>query len=74
MEYDYLNSCNEHVIMRTGKSIDDWIIILDKFRALEKTRNQVIMYLHYRYHLRGYRAEALNSYYMSYKKRISKML
>lgn len=74
MDHDYGRASNEHVVRRTGKSIHDWIIILDKYRAVEKTRNQVIMFLHYRFLLPVYRAEALNRYYISYKRRSGKML
>ena len=73
MQHEYRAGSDKQILAQTGKSLNEWVNILDKFRAFEKPSSEVVIHLYFTYRLQRYKAKALTSYYYSYKKRSSRI-
>jgi Domain of unknown function (DUF4287) len=67
MKQDYWNVSNEQVVEKTGKTISEWIKILDKFKASEKKSNEVVSLLQQEYNVPRYWARTLTTHYLKQK-------
>lgn len=64
MKKEYWDVTDEQVIEKTGKKIDDWIKILDKFKAAGKKSTEVVEYLQTEYNVPRYWARTLTTHYL----------
>ena len=64
-----ITSNHEHVIRKTGKSIDEWFSIFDALKAHKLKPKDVVAFLEHEFELPKFRATALNSYYLRRKNR-----
>ena len=68
MKSDYWNVSDEQVIEKTGKKISEWVIILDKFKAIDKKSNDVVAYLQQEHNVPRYWARTLTTLYQKQEK------
>jgi hypothetical protein len=68
MKKEYWDVTDAQVIEKTGKSIADWIKILDKFQAIDKKSNDVVAHLQTEYRIPRYWARTLTTHYIKSKK------
>ena|GEM_PF-955009 len=64
LKKEYWDVTDEQVIEKTGKTIADWITILDKFEASEKKSNEVVAHLQQEYSVPRYWARTLTTHYL----------
>jgi hypothetical protein len=64
MKQDYWNVSNEQVLEKTGKSLPDWLNILDEFNAIEKKSSETVEYLQKEYNVPRYWARTLTTHYL----------
>jgi hypothetical protein len=67
MKKEYWDVTDEQVIEKTGKSIDEWIKILDAFMAATKKSNEVVAHLQSEYNVPRYWARTLTTHYLKSK-------
>lgn len=67
MKTDYWNVADEQVVEKTGKKINEWIKILDKFKASEKKSNDVVAHLQKDFNVPRYWARTLTTLYLKKK-------
>ena len=67
MKKEYWDVPDEQVIEKTGKKINDWITILDKFKAAEKKSNDVVAHLQSSYNVSRYWSRTLTTMYLKSK-------
>lgn len=61
MKPDYWDVSDEQVIEKTGKPIDHWIKLLDRFDALNKKSNDVVAFLQKEHSVPRYWARTLTT-------------
>ena len=64
MKSDYWNVSDEQVIEKTGKPINHWVKILDRFGALGKKSNEVVEHLQREHGVPRYWARTLTTRYL----------
>lgn len=64
MKTEYWDVTDEQVIDKTGKTISEWIDILDEFKAIEKKSNDVVNYLQVAFNVPRYWARTLTTLYL----------
>ena len=67
MKKEYWDVEDAQVIEKTGKSIANWIRILDAFNAAEKKSNDVVAHLQSEYEVPRYWARTLTTLYLKSK-------
>lgn len=67
MNKEYWDISDEQVMEKTGKKINDWIIILDKYQAADKKSNDVVNYLQQEFSVPRYWARTLTTHYIKSK-------
>jgi hypothetical protein len=68
MKQEYWDVTDEQVIEKTGKKIQDWMELLDKFDASAKKSNDVVAYLQKEFNVPRYWARTLTTHYLKQKK------
>ncbi len=68
MKKEYWDVTDEQVFEKTGRKIQDWIKILDKFNAADKKSNDVVAHLQQEYEVPRYWARTLTTHYLKMKK------
>jgi hypothetical protein len=63
MKKEYWDVTDEQVIEKTGKSLSEWVKILNAFDAKEKKSNDVVAYLQKEFDVPRYWARTLTTYY-----------
>ena len=64
MREDYWNVTDEQVIEKTGKPLDHWTGVLDRFGAASKKSNEVVAHLQNDHGVPRYWARALTRRYL----------
>ncbi len=64
MKNDYWNVEDAQVIEKTGKTIREWITILDGFEASNKKSNEVVTHLQQTFNVPRYWARTLTTLYL----------
>jgi len=64
MKKEYWDVSDEQVVEKTGKKIDEWIAILDAFKAADKKSNDVVAYLQGDFEVPRYWARTLTTLYL----------
>ncbi len=64
MKKEYWDVNDEQVIEKTGKKIEEWIAILDEFKAAEQKSNDVVAHLQNTYNVPRYWARTLTTLYL----------
>ncbi len=64
MKTEYWDVSDEQVLDKTGKTISEWIDILDEFKAIEKKSNDVVSYLQVAFNVPRYWARTLTTHYL----------
>jgi flagellar biosynthesis regulator FlaF len=64
MKKEYWDVTDEQVVEKTGKKIQEWVKILDKFKAAEKKSNDVVAHLQAEYNVPRYWARTLTTMYL----------
>ena len=64
MKTEYWDVTDEQVIDKTGKTISEWLDILDEFKAIEKKSSDVVTYLQNAYNVPRYWARTLTTHYL----------
>ena len=67
MKNDYWNVTDEQVIEKTGKPLNHWMELLEKFGAGDKKSNDVVAYLHEDHGVPRYWARTLTTRYLTQK-------
>ncbi len=67
MKKEYWDVPDEQVIEKTGKKTNNWITILDKFKATEKKSTDVVAHLQTNYDVHRYWARTLITMYLKSK-------
>ena len=68
MKKEYWDVTDEQVIEKTGKKIENWIVILSEFKAEEKKSNEVVAHLQQEYNVPRYWARTLTTLYLKQDK------
>jgi hypothetical protein len=64
MKKEYWDVSDEQVVEKTGKTISEWLDILDGFKAAEKKSNDVVAFLQKDYQVPRYWARTLTTLYL----------
>ena len=64
MKEEYWDVTDEQVIDKTGKTISEWIDVLDEFKAIEKKANDSVNYLQVAFNVPHYWARTLTTLYL----------
>jgi hypothetical protein len=64
MKSDYWNVEDEQVIEKTGKTLVDWMEILDNYNAIGKKSNDVVAFLQKEHAVPRYWARTLTTRYL----------
>ena len=64
MKNDYWDVSDEQVIEKTGRSISDWMKMLDEFDAGTKKSNDVVAHLQSQHAVPRYWARTLTTHYL----------
>ena len=67
MKKEYWDVTDEQVIEKTGKSLSDWVGVLDQYGAADKKSNDVVAHLQSEYGVPRYWARTLTTYYLKSK-------
>jgi hypothetical protein len=67
MKKDYWDVKDEQVIDKTGKKIEDWMVILETFNSVGKKSNEVVAYLQEEFGVPRYWARTLVTHFMKSK-------
>lgn len=65
MKSDYWNVSDEQVREKTGKSLADWTIILEKFGARSRKSNEIVAFLRTQHGMPRYWARTLTTRFLN---------
>lgn len=63
MKKEYWDVTDEQVMEKTGKKLDEWKKVLDKFGAADKKSNDVVAHLQADFNVPRYWARTLTTWY-----------
>lgn len=64
MKKEYWDVTDEQVMEKTGKTLSEWISLLDAFAASQKKSNEVVAWLQSEYNVPRYWARTLTTHYL----------